>query len=536
MALDLKPLPPKDAIAYFRSKGLQPSFAWQDVWQDQHAQAFTVAKMLQVQLLEDTRAIVDQALAEGWTQAMFDAELAPRLKAAGWWGKQLMGDPDTGEVKLVQLGSKRRLKTIFQTNLRVAHQVGNWQRAWAVRATTPYMMFRHNSVRFPRLEHKAWDGTILPITDAWWDTHYPPCAWGCKCTTMSLSQAMLDQRKLKVTLKPVRFPPKAYVNPRTGEPATIEGGIDPGWNYNVGKAPLRHLTARPAPTPRGVKGLPADQAGPAARKFLEDLNLPADRPVVDPGGHPVVVNDGLFRDAAGFSAVPRPDLVEFLPQVAQTLRSPETVGWVWGLEERTAKIAVDLARVMAVATPGTDDRDMADLGPMPQWLITQAALRKIDLSKMTLRAHASEIRHSRKEHPDVKDEHYQQVPALVRMPEKVIYGLQDYRRQPAIAMIGEYNGERLVGFFGVRPGTRELVLKSLYRRRAGIDDLDLKELFRPYARDGGAADLDVDDMRGKIKLEQDFLLRRFVRRVDKRTINVDFAPSLGTWTYDVQDD
>ena len=44
--LSLKPLPPKEAIAYFRKKGLKKSFAWQDVWQEEHAKAFTVAKAM----------------------------------------------------------------------------------------------------------------------------------------------------------------------------------------------------------------------------------------------------------------------------------------------------------------------------------------------------------------------------------------------------------------------------------------------------------------------------------------------------------
>jgi hypothetical protein len=35
----LTPTPPKEAIAYFRGKGLKASFAWQDMWQEEHAKA-----------------------------------------------------------------------------------------------------------------------------------------------------------------------------------------------------------------------------------------------------------------------------------------------------------------------------------------------------------------------------------------------------------------------------------------------------------------------------------------------------------------
>ena len=42
----LKPLAPQEAVDYFRAKGanLDPTFSWTDMWQADHATAFTVAK------------------------------------------------------------------------------------------------------------------------------------------------------------------------------------------------------------------------------------------------------------------------------------------------------------------------------------------------------------------------------------------------------------------------------------------------------------------------------------------------------------
>ena len=116
MPVELNPLPPTEAIAYFRTKGLLESFSWQDVWQEEHSKAFTVAKMMNRDLLEDTRAALDKALADGQTFEQFKAEIMPKMKAKGWWGKAEMMDPATGKMKLVQLGSNSRLRTIFDTN------------------------------------------------------------------------------------------------------------------------------------------------------------------------------------------------------------------------------------------------------------------------------------------------------------------------------------------------------------------------------------------------------------------------------------
>lgn len=103
-------LEPKASLDFFRKKGLKASFAWQDMWQEEHDAAFTVAKMMDLDLLADVREAVQSALANGETLDEFRRKLTPRLVDAGWWGREEMEDPLTGEVKEVQLGSARRLE------------------------------------------------------------------------------------------------------------------------------------------------------------------------------------------------------------------------------------------------------------------------------------------------------------------------------------------------------------------------------------------------------------------------------------------
>jgi hypothetical protein len=121
-------VPPAEAIAWFRAKGYQFGFSWQDVEHEEHGRGFTVAKAMTRDLLETLREAVDRAIAEGETLQMFAKELRPRLEAAGWWGRKEMVDPATGESELVQLGSPRRLKTIFETNMRTSYAAGRWER------------------------------------------------------------------------------------------------------------------------------------------------------------------------------------------------------------------------------------------------------------------------------------------------------------------------------------------------------------------------------------------------------------------------
>ncbi len=74
-------LPPAEAIAFFRRKGLALSFAWQDIYAAEHARVFTVAKAMQVDVLEDIRRAVDRAIAEGTTLREFRQIIRPILRS-----------------------------------------------------------------------------------------------------------------------------------------------------------------------------------------------------------------------------------------------------------------------------------------------------------------------------------------------------------------------------------------------------------------------------------------------------------------------
>ena len=135
-------LAPDEAIAWFRAKGYAFSWSWLDVWREEHSNAFTVAKAMQADILADLRAAVDDALANGTTLAQFRKNLKPLLVEKGWWGKKTVTGPD-GKQKEVTLGTPRRLKTIYDTNLRQAHSAGNWQQVQRTKASRPYLRYVH---------------------------------------------------------------------------------------------------------------------------------------------------------------------------------------------------------------------------------------------------------------------------------------------------------------------------------------------------------------------------------------------------------
>lgn len=232
----LKPLPPAEAIAFFEAKGLRAGFDWRDVWNHQHAEAFTVAKMMDLDLLSDVhRSFADTVLKGGGTVATWSQEVTPLLQARGWWGRKPLTDPKTGVTDTVQLGSPRRLRTIFDTNLRTAHAAGRWERIRRLAPARPWLRYVATLDDRTRPAHRVMHGVILPWDHPVWDRWYPPCGWFCRCTVEQLSDRDLDRRGLKPWAAPPDIPEVEHVNPRTGKAEMLPQGIDPGFGTNVGR-------------------------------------------------------------------------------------------------------------------------------------------------------------------------------------------------------------------------------------------------------------------------------------------------------------
>ncbi len=227
-------LAPAKAVEFFKGKGLRASFAWQDMLHEEHDRAFTVAKMLDLDLLSDVKGYVDQAISDGWTRRRFIDELKPELLRRGWWGRAEMTDPQTGETREVQLGSVRRLKTIYDTNLRTSYAAGHWQRIQENVRSAPYVMYSAILDGRTRPQHRAWNGKVLRADDPWWKTHTPPNGWNCRCTVIQLSERDLKGMGKSGPDEAPPSPTREWANPRTGEVMQVPVGVDPGWGYAPG--------------------------------------------------------------------------------------------------------------------------------------------------------------------------------------------------------------------------------------------------------------------------------------------------------------
>ena len=247
-------LPDRAALGFLQNKKLLPGFSHYDVWMQEHAVAFTVAKMMDADMLADVRQMLADAIEQGTTFNDFKKQLKPYLMAKGWWGEQIMTDPEDDTAKLVQLGSTRRLRTIFHTNLATAHAAGQWARIQQNKRALPYLKYIPSYANSPRDGHKRYYNLILPVEHELWAQIMPPNGYGCLCGVRQLTRRQaMRERGEDIARYPDRFtdeqkadheagilndkPDVPYIdftNPRTGEVVRVPADITPTFAHNHG--------------------------------------------------------------------------------------------------------------------------------------------------------------------------------------------------------------------------------------------------------------------------------------------------------------
>lgn len=237
-------MPPEDIINFFKDKGLKPSFDWHEVYADAHAKAFTVAKMTELDLLKDTKKLLEKTLEEGKSYSEFKREATNLFEQKGWTGFKKITDPKTGEEKTVELGTPRRIKKIYYTNMQSAYAVGRYKEMLEEADVAPYWQYMAIMDERTRPEHQAMHQKIYKADDPFWSVFYPPNGWGCRCFVRNLTKGDFERSGLKLEKTDGKF---STVNVKVGDETKEipvykfnDGGIervlkpDAGWETNLG--------------------------------------------------------------------------------------------------------------------------------------------------------------------------------------------------------------------------------------------------------------------------------------------------------------
>lgn len=238
-------LQPHQIIRYLNNKGYKITWDWEEMWQHAHARAFTVAKVMKLDILEDIRSTLEKAIKDGQTAQWFKKELTPILKAKGWWGKKEHIDTQTGEISNSHLGSAWRLDTIFRTNMATLYSAGRFSAQRENVQQRPYWMYCAIRDNRTRQSHLALHGKVFLASDPFWQSFYPPNGWRCRCSVIALTEQDVKARGLALIQSGNGITQSMQmVSKKTGELRqvthfTIPGSNivitpDIGWDYNPG--------------------------------------------------------------------------------------------------------------------------------------------------------------------------------------------------------------------------------------------------------------------------------------------------------------
>lgn len=239
----LRRVVPAEAVAYLQGRGmLTQTFDWRDLWRDEHAHQFTVSRLARLDILKAMQEGITASVQGDLSRRDWSRDVTGMLQKAGWWGKKEVRDPVTGET-VVTTFDPARVKLIYDVNTAQAYSAGLWERMERNKGTHPYIRYITKRDERVRASHAAWDNLTLPVDHPHWDTGYPPNGWRCRCRAMSMTQNEYDAGHAPTGADLVKVAPKVemrnWANKRTGEVMRTPVGVDPGFDYNVGKAGSR---------------------------------------------------------------------------------------------------------------------------------------------------------------------------------------------------------------------------------------------------------------------------------------------------------
>jgi len=339
MKLDDTALEFQEAIDYFKGKVNLPTKAWTDVWEEQHTKAFVIAGATKTTMLEDFRGAITKAIENGTTLEEFRQDFDTIVAKHGWTYKGKRG---------------WRTRVIFETNLRTAHAAGRWDQIERVKKIRPYLRYIAVDDQRTRRQHKGWDGLIYPVDHEFWNTHYPPNGWGCRCTVQSLSERDLKKKGYSVSSSMPADGVDHHTIKTPGGDMQVEtpAGIDPGFAYNVGRNRLTGVTPPPAPgQPDPGNGLPATTPMPSPRNvstaktlpssgmteddyadaFLKEFGGSTSKPVLftDKVGEVLSISEDLFKDINGDWKITKGGRAPYLRYLADNIKDPDEIWFDW---------------------------------------------------------------------------------------------------------------------------------------------------------------------------------------------------------------
>lgn len=170
-------VPTPHIVEWIETKQPQAIGDWRELGAQEYGRAFTAAGTQGYDVIGDLYEGLLETLREGGGESDFADKVLPVLRAKGWL-------PDLDDKAL-----GRRVRLIYDTNLRTSQAVGKWRAAQRTKQFLPYARYSAVLDSRTRPSHAALHGIIRPIDDPFWSQAWPPCGFNCRCIVSQLSRS-----------------------------------------------------------------------------------------------------------------------------------------------------------------------------------------------------------------------------------------------------------------------------------------------------------------------------------------------------------
>lgn len=186
---DFIPRTAAQAAKKFAKKASLSSEAFDSLSNEARRQAFRIAGVHKVRLVQRARDVVHRAIRDGWGMDRVQRELLSLFDTKG-----------------IPPPALYRLRFVFQQN---SQQAYNDARREALDEPEMGKMFPYRQymtvgngtpgVRGVRPTHAALHGLVFKWDDPFWDSHTPPWEYGCRCFFHGLTKKQVRRMGVKIT-------------------------------------------------------------------------------------------------------------------------------------------------------------------------------------------------------------------------------------------------------------------------------------------------------------------------------------------------
>lgn len=248
-----EPVPHARAVELLKDKPIMLRQAFDRLLPELRARAFTIGLIEDANVLQTVRdAIAELPAGAPW------AEVKERVQAA------LADTPWLNEVSAAQ-----RAELLMRLHGFQAYAAAQWEALQSpeARAAFPYLQYVAVGDEATRDTHRALDGLILPVDHEFWEDHYPPWEYNCRCMVVPISQEEYDE---VVAAGRVAGQPAVLKEENRSQGWTIppRSAIEYQLKHDIVDWGGGHTVPVPSPAKRGKEG--------AYRFHPSDLRIPLD--------------------------------------------------------------------------------------------------------------------------------------------------------------------------------------------------------------------------------------------------------------------